>query len=177
MNKIISIPVFAVVLILANACNQTNSKQVDKTDKTENILSYLSVDDVFAQGDSLENKTVYVEGIIEHVCKNTWKRFKIIDETGKHELKIELGDKFPSVDASIMGKKAKVTGKLIPIQMDEKMVQQWEKKMRENHKGEENTEHYKEELAAIQSIQYQISSGVIPYYTMYSVEAESYELE
>ncbi|NCC99079.1 MAG: hypothetical protein EOL95_05155 [Bacteroidia bacterium] len=177
MNKIILIFVFAVVLILANACDQKNSKQVTQTDKTENIRSYLSVDEVFSKGDSLANKTVYVEGIIEHVCKNTWKRFKIIDETGKHELKIELSDKTPSIDASIMGKKAKIIGKLIPIQMDEKIVQQWEKKMKENHKGEENTEHYKEELATIQNIHNQITSGEIPYYTMYSVKTESYELE
>lgn len=177
MNKIISIFVFAAVLIFTNACNQSNNKQNNQTEKSEVTISYLSVDDVFAQGDYLVNKTIHVKGIIEHVCKHTWKRFKIIGENENQFIKIELGDKFPTVDASIMGKKVKVTGKLIPIKMDEKMVMKWEETMKENHKGEENTEHYKEELTFIQNIHNQITNGEIPYYTNYTIEAESYELE
>ena len=177
MNKIISIFVFAAVLIFTNACNRANNNQNNQTEKSENTTRYLSVDDVFAQGENLANKTVHVVGIIEHVCKHTWKRFKVIGNNENQFIKIELGDKFKSVDASIIGKKVKVTGKLIPIKMDEKMVMQWEEKMKENHKGEENTEHYKEELAFIQNIHNQIINGEIPYYTSYTIEAESYELE
>jgi len=177
MNKIISIFVFAAVLIFTNACNKSNSKQENQANKTENTASYLSVDEVFAQGDSLANKTIHVKGIIEHVCKHTWKRFKIIGENENQFIKIELGDKFQSVDASILGKTAKVTGKLLPIKMDEKAVMKWEEAMKQNHKGEENTEHYKEELTFIQNIHQQITSGEIPFYTNYSIEAESYELE
>lgn len=177
MNKIISIFVFAAVLIFTNACNETKQKNENQTDTVENSTNYLSVDDVFAQGDSLANKIINVEGVIEHVCKHTWKRFKIIGSNENQFIKIELGDKFPTVDASIMGKKVKVTGKLIPIKMDETAMMKWEETMKQNHKGEENTEHYKEELAFIQNIHQQIKSGVIPYYTNYSIEAESYELE
>jgi hypothetical protein len=43
--------------------------------------------------------------------------------------------------------------------MDAEEVKEWEKKMRENHKGEEDTEHFKEEIAFIQDIYRQISSG------------------
>lgn len=177
MTKIISIFVFAAVLIFTNACNQSNSKQKIQANETQNTEIYLSVDDVFAQGDSLANKTIHVEGIIEHVCKHTWKRFKIIGENENQFIKIELGDNFKTIDASILGKTVKVTGKLIPIKMDEKAMLKWEETMKENHKGEENTEHYKEELTFIQNIHQQIKSGEIPYYTNYSIEAESYELE
>jgi len=177
MNKLFSIVVVAAILLSVNACNQTNNKQNKQTDNHEKTISYLTVDDVFAKGETLSGKTVHVAGIIEHVCKHTWKRFKIIEDNENQFIKIELGDKFPSVDASITGKKAKVTGKLIPIKMDEKMVKEWEEKMRENHKGKEDTEHYKEELAFIQDIHQQITSGEIPHYTRYTIEAESYELE
>lgn len=177
MTKIISIFVFAAVLIFTNACNQSNSKQKIQANETQNTEIYLSVDDVFAQGDSLANKTIHVEGIIEHVCKHTWKRFKIIGENENQFIKIDLGDNFKTIDASILGKTVKVTGKLIPIKMDEQAMMKWEEKMKENHKGEEKTEHYKEELAFIQNIHQQIKNGEIPYYTNYSIEAESYELE
>jgi len=177
MNKIISIFVFAALLIFTNACNETKQKNENQTDTVENSTNYLSVDDVFVQGDSLANKTIHVEGIIEHVCKHTWKRFKINGENEFQFIKIELGDNFQTIDASILGKKVKVIGKLIPVKMDENAMMKWEETMKENHKGEENTEHYKEELAFIQNIHQQIKDGKIPYYTNYTIDADSYELE
>lgn len=177
MNKLFSIVVVAAVLLSVNACNQTNNKQNNQTENQEQTISYLKVDEVFDKGETLSGKTVHVVGIIEHVCKHTWKRFKIIGENENQFIKIELGDNFQTIDASILGKTANVTGKLIPIKMDEKMMLKWEETMKENHKGEEDTDHYKEELAFIQNIHQQIINGEIPYYTNYTIEAESYELE
>ncbi|MFW5721352.1 MAG: hypothetical protein ACOCWW_03110 [Bacteroidota bacterium] len=185
MNKLFSIIVLATVLFAVNACNQTDNKQNNKTDSKENTETekpektqdYLSVDDVFTQGEALFGKTVHVEGLIEHVCKHTWKRFKIIGDNETQFIRIELGDKFPAVDASITGKNTKVTGKLVPVKMDAKKVKEWEEKMRENHKGEEDTEHFKEEIAFIMDIHQQITNDKIPHYTNYTIEAENYELE
>jgi hypothetical protein len=177
MNKLFSIILFAAVLFSVNACNQTSNNQNNQTEKPEKTEDYLSVDDVFTQGESLSGKTVHVEGIIEHVCKHTWKRFKIIGANENQFIKIELGDKLPTVDASIIGNKAKITGKLIQVKMDEKKVKEWEEKMREKHKGEEDTGHFKEEIAFIQDIHQQITSGKIPHYTNYTIATENYELE
>jgi len=177
MNKLFSIIVVAAVLLSVNACNQANNKQNNQAENQEKTIDYITVDEVFAKGETFSGKTVHVEGIIEHVCKHTWKRFKIIGKNENQFIKIELGDNFPTVDASITGINTKVTGKLIPIKMDAKMVKEWEEKMRENHKGEEDMEHFKEEIAFIRDIHQQIISGEIPYYTNYSIEAESYELE
>lgn len=177
MKKIYSIILITALILSVNACNQTGNKQRSTTEESGQATGYLSVTDIFEQGESLANKTVSVEGVVEHVCKHTWKRFKIIDDAGKQELKIELGDQFPSIDASILGKKAKVTGTLIPVVIDEELVRQWEEKMKESHKGEENTDHYKEELAFIQNIHQQLTNGDIQYYTNYTIEADRYELE
>jgi hypothetical protein len=167
MNKIFSIIVVAAVLLSVNACKQTNNKQTENRENTEVSINYLTVDEVFANGETLFDKTVHVEGLIEHVCKHSHKRFRIIGEN----------ENLSTVDPSIVGQKAKVTGKLKPVIMDAEEVKEWEKKMRENHKGEEDTEHFKEEIAFIQDIYRQISSGKISYYTNYSIEAERYELE
>ncbi|PJA95400.1 MAG: hypothetical protein CO129_11935 [Ignavibacteriales bacterium CG_4_9_14_3_um_filter_34_10] len=177
MKTFISIFLFAAILIFADAYSQTITQQNKQTEKSGTTVSYLSVADVFAQGENLANKTVYVEGTIEHVCKRTGKRFKIVGKSPNQFIKIQLGDKFQQVDSSIIGKKGKVTGKLIPIKMDEKMVLNWEEKMKEKHKNEDNTKHYKEALAFIQNTYNQIKSGKISYYTNYTIEAESYELE
>ncbi len=57
------------------------------------------------------------------------------------------------------------------------MVKAWEKKVKKNHSGEENSEHFKQEISEIQGIYHKLISGEIPYYTRYSVHAESYRLE
>ena len=177
MNKIISIVLLIAVMFFSNACKETKQKDENQTDIVETEINYLSVDDVFAQGDFLANKTIQVKGIVEHVCQHSQKRFRIIGKDENLFIRIELGNDFKAVDPSIVGKNAKVTGKLIPIIMDAQAVLEWEEKMKRNHKGEEDTEHYKEELAFIQSIYQRIVSGEIPYYTNYRIEAESYELE
>jgi hypothetical protein len=177
MNKMYFIILITALFFSLNACNQTGNKQGSKSEEPAQATDYLSVADIFEQGESLANTTVSVEGIVEHVCKHTWKRFKIIDEGGQQDLKIELGDQFPSIDTSILGKKAMVTGTLVPVLMDEEMVMQWEEKMKANHKGEENTNHYKEELAFIQNILQQLKNEEIQYYTTYTVEADWYELK
>jgi len=174
MRKTFSILAIAVLIITNSACIQHNNKPKEKplTNTT-----YMSVDELLAKGPILANKTIQVEGLIEHVCHKTWKRFKIIGKNENHFIKIELGESSPPVDHSILGKMAKVTGKLIPTPLDEKMVLQWKKNMKENHKGEENTDHYKEEHAFIQGVLQRIASGEISFYTIYSVETESYTIE
>lgn len=174
MRSFFSAFAIAALLFLTVTCNQTNKNQPSNIISPE---SFLSVEEVYANGYSMADKSVHVQGFIEHVCKHTWKRFKIVDKEGKNELKIELGSSFSAVDHSILGKKAKVTGKLVPVILDDKMVLQWEQKMKENHKGEENTDHFIEELAHIQSVYKQMLSGDIQYYTIYSIEAESYIIE
>jgi hypothetical protein len=175
MKRISILTASVSIFFLAIACNQANKS--NRILQTDNPVTYLSVDEVYASGDSMANNTILVKGTIEHVCHNTWKRFKIIGDNENHFIKVELGDKFPSVDASILGKEVNVTGKLLSVRMDDKMVLMWETQMKGNHKGEEDTEHYKEELAYIQKVYRQITTGEIPYYTTYTVEAESYELE
>lgn len=177
MKKFFSIIGLVIVLLFLNACNQTNNEQKNQIENQEKTSSYLTVDDVFVNGDSLAGKTINVTGVIEDICKHTFKKFKIIGKYKHHFIKILLGNKFSSVDESIIGKKVKVTGKLIPIKMNANMVKEWEERMREKHKGEEDTQHFKEEITFIQNIYQQITSGKIPYYTQYTIEAEEYELE
>jgi hypothetical protein len=59
---------------------------------------------------TLFDKTVHVEGFIEHVCKHSHKRFRIIGENENLFIKVELGNNLSTVDPSIVGQKAKVTG-------------------------------------------------------------------
>lgn len=157
---------------------ETHSTTTEETATTvEKTSVFETVESLLAKAEVLSGKTVNVIGVIDHVCKHGGKRFKILSSDGAIELKIELGEKFNEADASMVGNIAKVIGTLTPTKYDAKMVKAWEEKMKDGHKGEEGTEHYQEELAEIQEIHRQIIEGEIPFYTMYSVQADKYELE
>jgi hypothetical protein len=179
MNKVFIVSGLLFLALVFQSCNQANrpageNQKVKKTTITES--EYLGVGDVFLKGKELAGQEIQVKGIVEHVCKHTWKRFKIVDAEDTGFIKVELGEDFPSVDATLLGHRAYVCGKLVPVQMDAEAVKAWEKKTRENHKGEEETAHFKEEIAAIQQIHKQIVEGEIPYHMAYTLEASSYEI-
>jgi hypothetical protein len=167
-------------ILLFSASMIVLSCGADKTKKATNIdkkAEFYTVNEIFEKGDELSEKSVNVKGTIEHVCKHTWKRFKIIDSDEKHELRIELGDDFETVNNSIFGRTAYVVGVLIPEKMGASEVKEWELKMKQNHKGEEDTEHYKEEIGKIKAIYAKIMSGDIPYFMNYYIQADNYEIE
>lgn len=165
--------------LLIHSCN-TGSKSTGNSQETKQEplveSEYLGVGEVFLRGKELAGQEIKVKGIVEHVCKHTWKRFKIVDADDSAFIKVELGEDFPTLDASLLGHTAYVCGKLVPVQMDAKAVEAWEKKTRENHKGEEETAHFKEEIAIIQEIHQQIVNGEIPYHMAHTLEASSYEI-
>jgi hypothetical protein len=171
----------SIIIFGCNSPIKSNGKQSITTEETlsvvENPAVYETVESLLEKAEGLSGKTVNVSGVIDHVCKHGGKRFKILSSDGAIELKIELGEKFNEVHASVVGNTAKVTGVLTPIKYDAKMVKAWEEKMKDGHKGEENTKHYKEELSEIQEIHRRIVDGEIPFYTMFSVQADKYELE
>ncbi len=170
---------FAVLMLMAltGACNQSKKKAVEEpkpSEKTAKVeISYSTVEDLLQNGDSLSGKTVYVSGIIDHVCKHGGKRFKILSSDGTQEMKIELGEKFEAADPSIAGKTAKVKGTLTPFNMDAEMI----KSMIEKEKKEHGEEEAKHQIERLQGIYNKIESSEIPYYTIYTVQADKYELE
>jgi hypothetical protein len=169
------------LLAFSFGCNQTTGKKSVQQAKTVNCEAeepvFQNVESLLQKADSLLGKTVHVSGLIEHVCKHGGKRFKILSTDGSIELKIELGEEFGAVREDIVGNRVMVTGTLKSSEMDAKMVKAWEKKMKMNHAGEEDTEHYKQELAEIQEIHQKVISGQIPFYTMYSLQAKEYKLQ
>ncbi|WP_421919398.1 hypothetical protein [Marinifilum sp.] len=176
MKKAVLLLIIAFPILMATSCK--NDKKTSNKQETKNeITNYLTVDEAIASAEKYTNKTIHIKGMVEHVCKHGGKRFKIVNPEGKNEIKIELGDQFKSVEPSIIGNNVKISGKLIPKLLNAEQVKQWEQKMRNSHKGEENTQHFKDELKQIQEIHAKIIAGEISYHTTYSVDCEAYEIE
>lgn len=171
MKKIIF---FCGFVFLLFSCNNLRDKNIEDFVGSDSSTKCLTVSEIFEHGDSLTNKTINIAGLVDHVCKHTGKRFKIIGDDSNLELKVELDERFSTVDPSIVGRRVVVTGKLVSVQMDAEMVAKMMEKHKENHKGEENTEHYKEELVFVQNIYNQLINAEIPFYITYYIQADKY---
>ncbi len=177
MKKFNLLIALIAIALLNIACSR--EKQDSLNDEINKKLDekVLTVDELLANADKFSEKIVEVYGIIDHICEHSFKRFKIVTKENGQELKVELGDSFKELNLNLMGKTVKVKGNLVPTKMNAEDVESWHKKMKNSHKGEENTEHYKQEDARISSIYNKIVSGEIPYYTMYVINATEVDFD
>ena len=168
---------FALIITSCNN-NQTKNEQVVSKDnqvvQKENILN---VSALYQNADSLTGKTITVKGIIDHVCPRSGKRFKIINSNGQEYLKIVIQEDLSDISETSIGNTVIVKGILKFQKLYIKDVEEWIDKIKVNHAGEEDTEHYKEEIGFVLKIKEQIENGEIEYYAQYFVEASHYEFQ
>ena len=175
MNKRLKIQfLLALLLFVSAACNKVEESPGFSSIKVDND-KILSIKEFLSLSEDFSNRTVIVEGIIEHLCRHSEKRFKIINPEGNYELKVETCENLDRPEQSDIGKKIKIKAKVIPEQMDMEALSNWEDSIRKNHAGEEETDHFKEEIAIVQQAKDKIISGQITYYITYKAEAIAYE--
>jgi hypothetical protein len=168
MKNICSFIGIIAVILLSVSCSN-----MEKQDKSE---AFLTLDKLYEQSDSLSEKTVRIQGQVDHVCRSTQHRFKILGPNHT-EIRVEIDPEAEGLDSTIIGKTAFVSGKLVPVPMDSSRVRAWEKHVLVNHAHELESEHVKHELEEIRSILAKIESGEIPHHTTYYLEAVKYEFE
>lgn len=162
----------ALLIFVTAACNKKQTESQNIRADNEQILS---VKEFVTKAENFSNKTVLIEGIIEHLCRHSDKRFKIIDPDGECELKVESCDALDRPEQSDIGKIIIIKAKAIPVEMDIPALDKWENSIRKNHAGEENTEHFKEEIALVKQAKEKILNGETTHYTSYYAEAIGYE--
>lgn len=177
-TKNISFIALSLLILLITACNSNTKKNTNEPEAAVVAgPNYISVDSLFANSGALAGKTIEIQGLVDHVCRHSGKRFKLVGNIVGNEIKIELGEQFPVVEQSITGKTAFVRGKLVGEPYNAQQVKEWIEHVKTNHKGEENTDHYKAEIAGLETILAKIESGEIPFYTVYNIDAEKYEIK
>ena len=169
----------AVLLLVFTACNENNNKmtsQKEELSAPNESETIYTLSDFFSLADSLISDTVKVRGIIDHVCKHSAKRFKMIDEEGKNVIKVELKKELSVFSPENIGRKVVAAGKVIPTKLFWEDINKWEKQVNENHKDGIEPEHYEEEIKLIHDIKDEITSGKITHHTIYHLEAISYDI-
>lgn len=176
-KNIIFILYMLTILSIA-ACNK-NEKDVPSEEKSglsESKEVVYNVSSFLNAADTLSGKAIKIEGIVDHICKHSAKRFKIIDEEGKHDLKIEMSKELPAFNPANVGKKVLVIGKVISTKLYLKDIEKREKQILKNHEEEKETEHFEEEIKLVREVKKNINSGKISYHTIYHIEAISYDV-
>lgn len=177
MKTSIKLIVISFVLIITS-CNNNQTKNEQAVSEDNQVVqkeNTLNISVLYQNADSLTGKTITVKGIIDHVCPRSGKRFKIINSNGQEYLKIVMQEDLSDISETSIGNTVTVKGILKFQKLYSKDVEEWIDKIKVNHAGEEDTEHYKEEIGFILKIKEQIENGEIEYYAQYFVEASHYE--
>ena len=179
METSIKLIVISFVLIITS-CNNNQIKNEQAVSKDNQIVqkeNILNISALYQNVDSLTGKTISVKGIIDHVCPRSGKRFKIINLNGQEYFKIVIREDLSDISETSIGNTVTVKGILKFQKLYSKDVEEWIGKIKVNHAGEEDTEHYKEEIGFVLKIKEQIENGEIEYYAQYFVEASYYEFQ
>lgn len=178
MKTSIKLIVISFVLIIISCNNnQTKNEQAVSKDKQVVQENILNISALYQNIDSLTGKTISVKGIIDHVCPRSGKRFKIINLNGQEYLKIVMQEDLSDISETSIGNTVIVKGILKFQKLYSKDVEEWIDKIKVNHAGEEDTEHYKEEIGFVLKIKEQIENGEIEYYAQYFVDAFYYKFQ
>ncbi len=182
MKKLLNLLAVLALVVVISSCNdkKTEEAPTTETEQTEvKDTKVYSIRDIYNSTGELEDQTITVSGKIEHICRHSKKRLKIIDPNGKFEMKVELGEDMPPVDTTVVmsGKYILVKGTLLPNRMNLEEVKKWKEMVKEHHAGMEEEDHYKEEIAYLDGIIARLEAGEIENYVLYGFAAVEYTIQ
>ena len=188
MKKISFVAMVLSICFLAFSCKSGN-KNVSETPVE---VTVYQVDNLLADGDSLIDQVVEVEGVCTHICQHSGRKIFLMGSNDDNTIRIESGE-LGAFDQNCVNNIVRVKGKLIESRIDEAYLKSWEEselaKTAEQHgDGEEGCSTEKKArgetgnstLERIESFRNRIEaekekSGK-DYLSFYHIDAESYEI-
>lgn len=160
--------------IMISACNNT------KTAKNDAIP--VNISEVKARAPELMGKLISLEGMVNHVCRESGKRLFL----GEESFKVLATNQIPTFRVEWEGSDVTITGFLKEDRIDETYLANWEKELTDGVKVQlkEATHTYDAEskgldesaittqLDQIKGYREQIEAGGKGYISFYSLEAE-----
>jgi hypothetical protein len=154
-------------ILFTFSCNQSPKNNAK-------VQAYQTVETILEGKNEFDGKTISVEGKVVEVSEVMWDHFRIVGTTDSQGIRVMLGEKFPKIDRSIIGKTVEIKGKFEIQKMDLKDVRKWKEFLKSNMVGKENTELFKNKHAFIEDIENRIIGKKIPYFTRYNIVVENY---
>lgn len=140
---------FSVAVGLMISCGQTKSDLVEGTDSPGTDIAVevpmLSVDAFDVEAGNYVGKEVAITGIVDHVCKHSGKKLKLVTDGGSVHVDSET-----RFDDALVGNEIRLTGIVKEERIDESTCLQMEEDNIKNHKegsmNEEQLSHQKEQI-------------------------------
>lgn len=141
--------IFGLALGLVISCGQTKTDLVEGTDslgtEVASEIPILSVDAFDIDAGNYVGKEVAIAGIVDHVCKHSGKKLKLVTDGGSVHVDSET-----RFDDALVGNQIHLTGIVKEERIDESTCLQMEEDNIKNHKegsmNEEQISHQKEQI-------------------------------
>jgi hypothetical protein len=172
------IGIIAVCLTMM-ACNF--SKSETKSTNTQAVIksakaTVLTIDQLMEVAEDKLGQEVQFKGVVNHVCAHSGKRCILKNETGKLSMRVEATGDMEGFNKEIAGNDLIVTGIVREKRLDTDYINEYEAKVKEKHKGEEDGKHCSSEMANIKEMRDWMKANNKDYYAIYYIDGTKYEI-
>lgn len=175
--------VFGMMLAIAVMASCA-SKEQKSEEKEEKEIAVVTVDKIANDMQSYVDKSIVIEGIVNHVCKHGGKRMFIMGEDPDVAIKITPNDKIGVFEQELVGSTVEVTGVVKELRIDEEYVLSLENEteaaakseaMHDHSGGTHDEEAENEEKAQFEAMRAKIAETEKGYYSQFWIEASEFK--
>ena len=164
--KNLIIPILISSMFFSCSQNQTNEAEELSTEVTEVIIPQISVARFDIDAGQYIHSEVSVSGIVDHVCKHSGKKLKMVTDGGS--VHVESETRF---DDELIGSEINLKGIVRELRIDESYCLQMEEDNISKHKeGETNEEDFTHKQELIQSYRDSMVVAQVDHLSFYTLE-------
>ncbi len=128
MKKILFVSLLGL-FVVAGCKNQGK-----KTNEAETNITEISIPDLLASADQYVGKEVKIQGMVQHVCRETGKKMFLIDENPENRIRVDVNESMGTFPIELEGSTVEVTGQFEELRIDEAYLNQWEEELKSGEK-------------------------------------------
>lgn len=138
-NKIMTIGAFLFMFALsASGSSLSNAPMVHQT-TSQQVSEKLTVEDVLKKAESLNNKTIIVEGLCAHLCPHGGTKMFMKAANSKQTIRVEASKSLGKFDKGFTKKEVIITAKVMEQRIDETYLSNWEKSLSQGKKKHDSS--------------------------------------
>lgn len=167
---------FGLVLGLITSCGQVKKDLVEEYDEavvetTEAVIPVLTVDGFDVDAGNYVDKKVAVAGIVDHVCKHSGKKLKLVTDGGSIHVVSET-----RFEDALVGNEIQLVGIVREERIDESTCLQMEEdNIKKHREGTTNEEQFEHKVTQIQNYRDSMAVAGVDHLSFYSLEFVSLE--
>jgi len=124
--------IIALSVLLASCGTRSDKPQQEDISG----MAVLTVSDFDSLAGQFIGKEIQIEGLVDHVCRQSGKRMFLVQPEGEGRVKVVTGETIPSFDVALEGNEVIVKGIVDELRVDEQYLAEWEKELKDQESAE-----------------------------------------